>query len=107
MKLSFSIKYWNRLDWSRACQAAAGAKLGGVEIDSVRNPLLAGRSSPTNPELAVAARRQLAAADLTVPCVGTAADLMSPEAEDEIAAGVTGQQHIKRMLNTSLRNGDG
>lgn len=48
MKLSFSIKYWNRLDWSRACQAAAGAKLGGVEIDSVRNPLLAGRSSPTN-----------------------------------------------------------
>ena len=30
-----------------------------------------------------------------------------PRTEDEIAAGVTGQQHIKRMLNTSLRNGDG
>ena len=27
-----------------------------------------------------------------------------PRTEDEIAAGITGQQHIERMLNTSLRN---
>lgn len=27
-----------------------------------------------------------------------------PRTQDEIAAGVTGQQHIERMLNTSLRN---
>ena len=40
MKTAFSIKYWNALDWAQACQAAAGAKLSGLEIDSVRNPVL-------------------------------------------------------------------
>ena len=88
MKTAFSIKYWNALDWAQACQAAAGAKLSGLEIDSVRNPVLTTRNSPTNPELAAAARRQLAARDLSVPCVGTAADLMGQEAEDEIPAAI-------------------
>ena len=88
MKAAFSIKYWNALDWAQACQAAAGAKLSGLEIDSVRNPVLTTRNSPTNPELAAAARRQLAARDLSVPCVGTAADLMGQEAEDEIPAAI-------------------
>ena len=82
MKLSFSIKYWNQMDWSRSCQSAADANLHGVEIDSVKNPVLAVRSSPVNPEMAAAARRQLAAKDLTVPCVGTAADLMDEAADD-------------------------
>ena len=82
------MKYWTKLDWSAACQAASGAKLSGLEIDSVKNPLLTVRNSPTNPELAAAARRRLAAKDLTVPCVGTAADLTAPEAENEIHAAV-------------------
>ena len=88
MKLSFSIKYWEKMDWPAACQAASDAKLNGLEIDSVKNPRLTVRNSPTNPEMAVAARRQLAAADLSVPCVGTASDLMSSEAGDEIPAAV-------------------
>ena len=88
MKLSFSMKYWTKLDWSAACQAASGAKLSGLEIDSVKNPLLTVRNSPTNPELAAAARRRLAAKDLTVPCVGTAADLTAPEAENELSSAV-------------------
>ena len=29
-----------------------------------------------------------------------------PRTEDEIAAGISGQQHIERMLNTSLHNLD-
>ena len=82
------MKYWTKLDWSAACQAASGAKLSGLEIDSVKNPLLTVRNSPTNPELAAAARRRLAAKDLTVPCVGTAADLTAPEAENELSSAV-------------------
>ena len=82
------MKYWTKLDWSAACQAASDAKLSGLEIDSVKNPLLTVRNSPTNPELAAAARRRLAAKDLTVPCVGTAADLTAPEAEDELSSAV-------------------
>ena len=76
------------MDWQAACQTASDAKLHGLEIDSVKNPLLTAKNSPTNPELAAAARRQLAAKDLTVPCVGTAADLTASEAEDEIHAAV-------------------
>ena len=76
------------MDWQAACQAASDAKLHGLEIDSVKNPMLTAKNSPTNPELAAAARRQLAAKDLTVPCVGTAADLTASEAEDEIHAAV-------------------
>lgn len=80
------MKYWSQLDWPLACQAAAAAKLHGVELDSVRNPALTVRNSPTNPELALPARRQLAAMDLTIPCIGTAADLTAPDAADEITA---------------------
>ena len=38
MKLSFSIKYWEKMDWPAACQAASDAKLNGLEIDSIKNP---------------------------------------------------------------------
>ena len=85
MKLSFTIRHWPRLDWARFCQAAVDAGLQGLEIDTVKNPLLTVRSSPTNPELAVAARRELAGQDLTVPCVGVEADLMEEGAAQEAA----------------------
>ena len=60
MKLSFTIRHWPRLDWAQFCQAAVDAQLQGLEIDTVKNPLLSVRSGPINPELAVAARRELA-----------------------------------------------
>ena len=59
MKLSYTIRNWSGQDWAGFCTAAVDAKLQGLEMDSVRNPALTSRSSPTNPELAVAARRQL------------------------------------------------
>ena len=88
MKLSFSMKYWSQLDWPQACQAASDAKLNGLEIDSVKNPSLQTKNSPANPELAVAARRQLAAMDLSIPCIGTAADLAAQDAADEISSAI-------------------
>ena len=60
MKLSYTIRHWAGLDWSRFCAAAADAKLGGLELDSVKNPALGGKSSPANPELAAVVRRRLA-----------------------------------------------
>ena len=88
MKLSFSMKYWSEMDWPRACQSAEDANLNGLEIDTIKNPRLAMRNSPVNPELATAARRQLAAKDLSIPCIGTAADLMEDGAAGEIAAAI-------------------
>ena len=46
------------MDWQAACQAASDAKLHGLEIDSVKNPLLTAKNSPTNPELAADPRRR-------------------------------------------------
>ncbi len=85
MKLSYSIRHWSNMDWGQLCTAAVDAKLGGLEIDSVRNPLLTAKNSPTNPELAVAARRQLLGQGLAIPCVGVEADLMDQEGEAEAA----------------------
>ena len=92
MKLSFTIRHWPRMDWARFCQAAVDAGLQGLEIDTVKNPLLTVRSSPTNPELAVAARRELAGQDLTVPCVGVEADLMEEGAAQVLALVDAGQR---------------
>ncbi len=88
MKLSYTIRNWQNRDWAQFCTAALDARLDGLEIDSVRNPVLTTRNSPTNPELAPAARRQLAGQDLAVPCVGVEADLMDRYAEQEFSAAL-------------------
>ena len=88
MKLSYTIRHWAGLDWSRFCAAAADAKLGGLELDSVKNPALGGKSSPANPELAAAVRRQLAEQGLSIPCVGVEAELTDPEAGPELTAAL-------------------
>ena len=88
MKLSYTIRRWSGRDWGGFCAAALDAGLGGLEIDSVRNPVLTVRNSPTNPELAAAVRRQLAGQGLSVPCVGVEADLTDRYAEQEVSAAV-------------------
>ena len=88
MNLSFTIHNWPGMDWNQFCAAAADARLQGVEMDTVDNPIFQTRMSPTNPELAVAAHRQLVGQNLTIPCIGTEVDLMAPEAGAAVAAAV-------------------
>ena len=88
MKLSFTIRHWPGMDWGQFCAAAADSRLAGLEIDSVYNPVLSQRMSPVNPELAVAARRELVRQGLEVPCVGVEADLTAEEAPAETAAAL-------------------
>ena len=88
MKLSFTIRHWPGMDWGQFCAAAADSHLAGLEIDSVYNPVLSQRMSPVNPELAVAARRELVRQGLEVPCVGVEADLTAEEAPAETAAAL-------------------
>ena len=94
MKLSYTIRHWPDLDWGRFCAAAADARLGGLEIDSVKNPILTGRTSPTNPELAAAARRQLADQGLTVPCIGVEGDLTDPETAPELTRALEAARNL-------------
>ena len=84
MKLSYTIRNWPGRDWAAFCAAAAGSNLQGVEMDSVANPIFCQRTSPTNPELALSVKRSLARQDLTIPCIGTDVDFITPEAEAAI-----------------------
>lgn len=84
MKLSYSIHNWPDRDWGAFCVAAAESRLQGVEIDSVRNPVFHTHSSPTNPDLALAARRALVRQNLAIPCVGTEGDFTAEESTAEI-----------------------
>ena len=80
MKLSYTIRGWRDREWPQLCAAAAGTRLQGLEIDSVKNPVLQKKMSPLNPELAVAAHRHLTEQGLTVSCIGTSCDFAAGDA---------------------------
>ena len=84
MKLSYTMHNWPGRDWADFCAAAAETRLQGVEMDSVQNPVFCARTSPTNPELALSAKRSLTRQDLSVPCIGTDVDFAAPQAEHVI-----------------------
>ena len=88
MKLSYTIRGWKDRDWSQLCAAAVDTRLQGLEIDSVKNPIMQKKMSPINPELAVAAHRRLAEQGLTVPCIGTTCDFAGEDAAGEIAEAI-------------------
>lgn len=88
MKLSYTIRGWRDRDWSQLCAAAVDTRLQGLEIDSVKNPIMQKKMSPINPELAVAAHRRLAEQGLTVPCIGTTCDFAAEDAAGEIAEAI-------------------
>ncbi len=88
MKLSYTIRGWKDRDWSQLCAAAVDTRLQGLEIDSVKNPIMQKKMSPINPELAVAAHRRLAEQGLTVPYIGTTCDFAAEDAAGEIAEAI-------------------
>ncbi|MBQ6563029.1 MAG: AMP-binding protein [Clostridia bacterium] len=85
MKLSFSIQNWDNLTWSECCASAADAHLKGIELYNLDSPMLSGKTSPANPELAAVTRRDLVRQDLCIPCVGTVGDFTGPEFASELA----------------------
>ena len=74
MKLSFSIQNWKNLSWSEACACAADVKLHGLEIYDITSPAFSGKDSPSNPEMAAAARRSMVRQNLHITCIDTAGD---------------------------------
>ena len=84
MKLSFSIQYWNDMDWNAFRMAAIDARLQGIELYDIDGPVFQGKSSPTNPELAAATRRSLTNQGLTLPCVDSVGDFTDQRFVDEL-----------------------
>ena len=88
MKLSYTIHNWPRRDWAAFCAAAKETRIQGVEIDTVQNPIFRSPASPTNPQMAMTAKRQMAHDGLDIPVVGTACDFTDPAAADEIREAI-------------------
>lgn len=88
MKLSYTIRGWKDRDWSQLCAAAVDTRLQGLEIDSVKNPIMQKKMSPINPELAVAAHRRLGGAGPDSACIGTTCDFAAEDAAGEIAEAI-------------------
>ena len=78
MKLTYSMQNWNGMDWQEYCDTARETGLVGIELYDIEGPAFRGKSSPTNPELAAATRRQLTGNGLVIPCIDTAADFTDP-----------------------------
>ncbi len=77
MKLSFSIEHWKEMKWADFCDVAGETHVTGIELHNIEGPLFQGKSSPTNPELAASARRDLINRGLSIPCIDTVGDFTS------------------------------
>ena len=107
MKLSFSIQYWNGIDWNAFRTAAADAKLQGIELYDIDGPVFQGKSSPTNPELAAATRRSLTNQGMQIPCIDTVGDFTDPGFEQELAECAEAAENLSVPyigLHTSFDN---
>ena len=87
MRSSFDIQHWQG-SWDEFCRVACDTKMSGVELFGVTDERFTGKSSPTNPELAVSQRRALGNMGLAVPNVRTAYDLTDPDFLSEFTEAV-------------------
>ncbi len=108
MKLSYTMKSWPG-DWTALTAAAADTKLSGIEVDGVHNPILAGRNSPLNPELALSVRRSLAREGLEIPCIGTYGDFTEDATAGEISEALNAARNLGVpyvVLSTECTDGE-
>ena len=70
MKLSFTIRNWAGTSWEEAVNVAAVTGMAGIELYDIAGEKFTGKGSVTNPGVSAAARRELAKAGISIPCVG-------------------------------------
>ena len=85
MKLSFSIRNWEGIRWEEFCGVASATGMAGIELYDIKGEMFTGKTSVTNPGLSAAARRELAKAGLTIPCVCAVHDFTDPDFQEELA----------------------
>ena len=59
--------------------------MAGIELYDIKGEMFTGKTSVTNPGLSAAARRELAKAGLTIPCVCAVHDFTDPDFQEELA----------------------
>ena len=98
MKLSFSIRNWKGIRWEEFCGVASATGMAGIELYDIKGEMFSGKSSVTNPGLSAAARRELAKAGLTIPCVCTVGDFTDPAFKEEL------EDCIETAVNLGVEN---
>ena len=87
MKLSFSTRGWESLNWEEWLCLAQEMRFGGIEIyNPQRNAALFDRSGPFHKYTAGATLRALSDAGISIPCLDSSIDISMPDGERGAAA---------------------
>ena len=82
MRLSFSTRGWQRLDWDELLDTAEESGLNGVELyDLQKRSDLSQRGAPFDKYSTAGTARQLRERGLFIPCLDTSVDISDPEAD--------------------------
>ena len=75
MKLSFSIKGWERYSWADYVRIAKEMELQGIELRNIHSTPLTARGGPFHAHMAAATLRELYEAGLSLPCIDAVCDI--------------------------------
>ena len=75
MKLSFSIKGWEKYPWADIVRIAGEMELQGIELRSIHGTPLTARGGPFHAHMAAATLRELYEAGLSLPCIDAVCDI--------------------------------
>jgi fatty-acyl-CoA synthase len=79
MKLSFSIKGWERYSWADYVRTAKEMELQGIELRNIHGTSLTARGGPFHAHMAAATLRELYEAGLSLPCIDAVCDIADAE----------------------------
>ncbi len=83
MKLSFSIKGWERYAWTDYVRTAKEMELQGIELRNIHGTSLTARGGPFHAHMAAATLRELYEAGLSLPCIDAVCDIADGDKLEE------------------------
>ncbi len=95
MKLSFSMKGWEKIDWPELMALAQEMEFQGIELRNVLHSPLTEKGGPFHAHTAAATLRELYEKGLSIPCVDAVCDIADDSRFDE------NQQEIAACIQTA------
>ena len=95
MKLSFSMKGWEKVDWPELMALAQEMEFQGIELRNVLHSPLTEKGGPFHAHTAAATLRELYEKGLSIPCVDAVCDIADDSRFDE------NQQEIAACIQTA------
>ena len=95
MKLSFSMKGWEKIDWPELMALAQEMEFQGIELRDILHSPLTEKGGPFHAHTAAATLRELYEKGLSIPCVDAVCDIADDSRFDE------NQQEIAACIQTA------